>query len=273
VLKEMDSMDQRAIKILMDSYWTSAGWRDAPITSPEDLAYAKNAGVMFDAIRVSHAEIVRRALDVRDRVDPQAVATAFLASLSTRRLELRSALGSYAVLRYFPEHQLDPATKRCPICGAWDDPTDDHDLSMLNFERFKWGGVRHSEPLYGAFDLDEFLRIEPVIPKEADLDILQNVLKTAAQAAPKTTARQLQGLLRNILPSEREEREILITILGYTGILAAPEHPGFHDRFIPADKRELPPRFSAANTYPACWWRGEYGINREAVRNWFPGLE
>ena len=33
---------------------------------------------------------------------------------------------------------------------------------MLNFERFKWGGVRHSDPLYAALDLERFAEIDVV---------------------------------------------------------------------------------------------------------------
>src|SRR5436309_3507884 len=97
-------VDKRALKILFATYWSSNGWKrkEEQVTLPEDLLYAKQVGVMFDPIRLSHEDIVRRAIEVRGRIEPQAVADAFLASLSTRRLGLRSALGSYAVLRHLP---------------------------------------------------------------------------------------------------------------------------------------------------------------------------
>jgi hypothetical protein len=99
-------MDRKALNILFSTYWSSTGWKPErdQVTPAADLLHAKRAGVMFDPVRPSHEGIVRRAIEVRVRVDPEAVAAAFLASLSTRRLELRSALGSYAVLRHFPDH-------------------------------------------------------------------------------------------------------------------------------------------------------------------------
>ena len=103
--------------------------------------------MMFDPIRLSHGDIVRRAIEVRTRVDPQVVADAFLVSLSTRKLEPRSALGSYAVLRHFPPHEHYDRRKGCPVWGEYNDPDEDEDLNVLNFERFKWGGVRHEEPV------------------------------------------------------------------------------------------------------------------------------
>jgi hypothetical protein len=41
-------------------------------------------------------------------LSPAEVGEAFLASLTSRRLDLRSALGSYAVARLLPEHSLTP---------------------------------------------------------------------------------------------------------------------------------------------------------------------
>ena len=100
------SVARRALKVLFDTYWTSAGWRDerSQSTPPDDLEYAKQAGVMFEPIRVSHSDIVKRAVAAVRGVKRQAVADAFIVSLSSRRLELRSALGSFAVFQHFVRH-------------------------------------------------------------------------------------------------------------------------------------------------------------------------
>ena len=74
-------MDKKALQILFKTYWSSSGWKpeEEQITPPDDLLYAKRAGAMFDPVRLSHREIVRRALDARERVDAVAVADSFLA--------------------------------------------------------------------------------------------------------------------------------------------------------------------------------------------------
>jgi hypothetical protein len=156
-------VDKKALKILTSTYWSSARWEPESehITPPDDLRYAKQAGVMFDPIRLSHLDIVQRAIKIRSKFDPDIIASAFLASLSTRRLELRSALGSYAVLRHFPHHEHHKQRKSCPVCGAYNAPDEDEDLNVLNFERFKWGGVRHEDPLYATFDLELFRILDP----------------------------------------------------------------------------------------------------------------
>jgi hypothetical protein len=267
-------MDKRAIDILFKTYWSSTGWKPEKdqITPPGDLDYAKRAGVMFDPIRLSHDDIVRRAIEVCSRIDLQAVAGAFLASLSTRRLDLRSAAGSFSVLRHFPEHEHRNRRSQCPICGGDDSPDDDEDLNALNFERLKWGGVRHEDPIYATFDLEWFVTLDMLPPTDADVAILQDLVRGIEAVPAQTTASQLQGKLGSFLPSNKAEREILINILGYMGILNVPERPGFRDALVPYKRRQLPPQRFVDLGYPACWWRGRYGLDREALRSWYPTM-
>ena len=202
-------MDKKAIKILFNTYWSSTGWKPEKdqVTPPGDLEYARRAGVMFDPIRLSHDDVVRRAIDVRSRIEPRAVAAAFLASLSTRRLDLRSAAGSFSVLRHFPEHEHGNRRSRCPTCGGHDRPDEDVDVNMnvLNFERLKWGGVRHEDPIYATFDLERFPDLDTPPPTDADLAILHDLVRAIGAVPPNTTAPQLQGKLGGILPSNKAE--------------------------------------------------------------------
>ncbi len=268
-------MDKKALKILFSTYWSSKGWKSdvERTTSPDDLRYAKQAGVMFDPIRVSHGDIVQRAIETRSRSNPRAIANAFLASLSTRRLELRSALGSYAVLRHFPAHEHHERRMSCPVCGGYNAPDKDEDLNILSFERFKWGGVRHENPLYATFDLGWFQSLESPLPTEVDIAIFRSILKAIESVAPDTTAPQLEKALGDLLPSNKAEREVLVNILGYTGVLTTLEHAGFLNDFIRFDRRHLPPHRFVDLGYPACWWKGRHGINYGALRVWFPTLE
>ena len=227
---------------------------------------------MFDPIRRTHDQIVRRAVEVTACVDAKTVADAFLASLSTRRLDIRSALGSYAVLRHLLAHDYEDLPARCPVCGEYNRPDEDIDLNVLNFERHKWGGVRHERPYYATFDMEQFLRIDSPKTSPGDLVIFRNILTTVEGVPPETTASQLQAKLGGVLPSTQAEREKLIDLLGYTGILAIPDHPGFRDGFPPLANRLSPPHWGEMG-YPACWWKGRYGIDRAAVQAWFPALD
>ena len=107
--------DDKARRILFDTYWSSDGWKEIRSTPPKDLDYARKAGYMFDPVVINHDEIIRWATKARKQINLREVTQAFLASLSTRRLELRSALGSYAVARHLPAHSFT-GSDHCDIC-------------------------------------------------------------------------------------------------------------------------------------------------------------
>jgi len=97
-------MHKKALKILFDAFWSPKGWKKGAVR-PEDFEFAKSAGVMFDPVVASHSKVVERATKAIGDLTPRIVADGFLASLSNRQVELRSALGSYAFLQFFPEHE------------------------------------------------------------------------------------------------------------------------------------------------------------------------
>src|SRR4051794_23462220 len=73
-------VDRKALQILHKTYWSSSGWRPEGerVTPPDDLLYARRAGVMFDPIRLSHDQIARRSVEAAAGVDSGAIADAFL---------------------------------------------------------------------------------------------------------------------------------------------------------------------------------------------------
>jgi hypothetical protein len=266
--KQMTPVDPRALKVLVKTYWTSAGWRNRPTTSPADFEYAKRAGVMFDHVRLSHSDVVTRAIAAVRGVERRAVADAFIVSLSSRRLELRSGLGSFAVLQHFPAHDAPRPRAACPICDVYN-RDELEDLSELNFERFKWGGTRHNETLCASFDLQLFQQLPAVTPDAIDVGVFKDLLKAIDAAPSKTSSALLEKHLANVFESNKPERDVVVAILGFCGILATAEHPGYMHRFIPWSERELPVRHSVEMPYPACWWNRTDGINQEALSYWF----
>jgi hypothetical protein len=266
-------VDTRALQILSDTYWTSAGWRTEPrpIVS-EDFEYAKRAGLMFDRLLLSHENIVDRALAALRGVEARAVADAFVVSLSSRRLDLRSALGSFAVLQHFPTHPTPAAGDNCPVCGEYTRTAEPQDLNILNFERLKWGGVRHDHPLYAAFDLEQFARLKPVAPTRDQALILENLLAAIENAPLGTTSAMLDKRVAKVVKSNKHERTILIGILGLCGILSPEKHPGYLNSFVPWSARQLPARRFVDFAYPSCWWTRADGINQQAVSHWFGHL-
>jgi hypothetical protein len=272
--KATPTTDRRALKILFDTYWTSVGWRDekARSTPPADFEYAKRAGVMFDEARLSHDDLVKRALASVHATDRQSVANAFVVSLASRRLDLRSALGSFAVLQHFPRHKATAGQGACAVCGEYDCTSAPEDLNVLNFERFKWGGVRHDQPLYAALDLELFERVVALPPGADDVQLLKALFDAIEKAPPRTSSASLQKHLSKVLQSNKPERDAVVAILGLCDILSTKDHPGYMRRFVAWSGRELPDRHFVDMAYPACWWTRADGISQEAIEYWFGHL-
>lgn len=262
-------VDKQAIKILFKRYWSSSGWTYT-LLSKEELDYAKEAGVMFEDKEFSHDEIIHQVMKLVNNIELEDVTTQFIASLSTRRLDLRSALGSYIVGLHMSDHLFSGSEKYCIYCGSYGK---EDNLNVLNFERFKWGGVRHLHPLYIAFDLELYSKATKLVPTSKDYEIMNNILKTINELPVEAKIRDLAKALAKVFKSNKTERGVLIEILGYCSILSSSKYPGFIQNFIPYYERELPNHSKNDWAYPACWWNGKIGLNKEALNLIFPFSE
>lgn len=259
--------DLRARGILFDTFWTSAGWRPERTTDPADLAYARAAGYMFEPRGGTHDEWVVRACAAAGRVTLAGAAAAFVASLGSRQLAARSALGSVASIRHLVPHTRQPwSAAACGECGLYETDIPE-DLDVLSFERHKWGGVRHGNVAYAWFDLEQSARSEP--PKETprDTEILNSVLDAARHAAPDARPGNLERAIAPLLRSTKDERRVLLEILALCGILAPAGRPGLLSQWRTMPERQPPPRPSRNDwAYPMAWWRGSVGVNDAAAR-------
>lgn len=270
-----EAADKRALKIQHSTFWSPSGWKKVQATPPDDFAFAKAAGVMFDPKRLTHDERVDWALRSRSRLSKAQVADAFLASLTSRRLDWRSGLGSFAVSLNLPAHTWSASGGSrlwCPICGSSNRNDVPEDLNVLSFERLKWGGVRHTDPLYIGFDLAQFSRGASVGPTGADLTLMRQVLSAARSLSQEARLSDLVKALAGIVPSNPSERRTLIGILGFCGILQDRSKPGFLDGFPHSSIRQEVPWTKNDWPYPVQWWNGACGVSEEAVGFWFPNL-
>lgn len=161
---------------------------------PDNFAFAKQAGYMFDPIEISHDEIIGRVLQLRSQLNATAVAQAFSDSLTTRRLDLRSALSSYAAVLHLSRHSFRGSTN-CSVCKLYA-RREPEDLNVLSFERFKWGGVRHADPLYAMFDLSQFAAAYRGTRRETQQPLLR-ILDAASTAQADC---RLNDLVKIIAP-------------------------------------------------------------------------
>jgi hypothetical protein len=263
-------MDSRALQILKSAYWGPTGWLKPTATrpSPEDRAYAEQAGYMFPPLTVGHDELVTRVRDAATQTTLSAAADAFIASLSSRALHHRPVLSSLLVARSMPDHPFLDGPSGCQICGALQAPHE-VDLSILNFERFKWGGVRFLQPAFVWFTLDRFAHEDQAEPTTEDRRILQQILSELDALPPKATATNGERALR-AMPSNRDERLTVMEILAIADILHDPAHPGFLNGFVPYAERDEPDLHYMDRGYPAAWWRRSHGINTGAIDIVFP---
>lgn len=243
-------IDPRAQKILFDTFWTSKGWtgRDARTIPAADRAYAMAHGMMFERRDVDHDALVADALRARDSVSLAAASGHFLASLSARRPDLRSGLASRVLADRLTRHHFARGPSFvCATCLGYAEYRDT-DLDVLQFERHKWGGVRHGDLMYLWFDLSQLALAAPSTPTDEDRALFARVLEAAAHAAPKDTPGKLSQALKDVLPSTKQERDQLVEILAAAGVLAASNPSRGSGEFAQAGA-----------------WRGADGYDRAAV--------
>ena len=254
--------DRRAHLILTDMYWTSAGWRKDP-QRPADGDYRRglDAGYLFEPAVLRHDEVVDEltttgASPLRDAVQ------AFVASLSARRLFLRPFLPSAVVAATLPKHRFVLGRSGCSVCGLAEKAT--VDLNVLNFERHKWGGVRHLDLGFVWFCLRRLEAEGGGEPGGPDEQLLLGVLDQLRQLPAGVSSTTAEAALRT-LKSNKDERLALIESLAVCSVLEDPEHPGFLFRFVNEDDRRLPDQRFADRGYPAAWWKSDHGLNEAAV--------
>lgn len=269
-------MDKKAKRILFSTYWKN-GWIDKKDRniSREDFEYAKSKGLMFDSLSISHDECVERIVELVDCISQHSLAKAFLSSLTARRLDWRSSLSSYAIASNIPKHKYDPQISgtsyengqpvshhyTCGICRdaqygvIGNERYTDEDLNVLNFERIKWGGVRHGELLYTYFDLTQFQQADIPEPSDEDIACFEAILDVIAGSAPNDYPSALEKRLAPVVKSNKAEREVLIEILASIGVLK----PASYDRSLRGK----------GDWVFAEYWRGEDGFCKTQVQQYF----
>ena len=281
----------RGLKILLNAYWDSKGWKGGSITA-EDFAIAKNEGYMYDYPNYEpHDDTLQQAKKIAGNIEKQDVANAFLFSLTTRRLEYRSALGSYYYIKSIPEHTQQGACyyinsdpehihedkKHCYICEwrAFHENPDEYELryglNVLNFERYKWGGVRHLFLDYAKFDLEEFIKLPKVVPTDEDVRLLRSILSISKELPLKSKAGKYikQICSDKILKSNKAEVGTLLEILGICDVFNSNEHKGFLHSFTANNGQRDPAELTNDIDFPLNRWHASDGINLSALNEVF----
>lgn len=260
-------MDNKAKKILMNTFWTSAGWKSSPAAfAGEDFEYAKSKGLMFDSVTITHDEIILRLHELHQTITKERVAAAFLHSLSAGKVHLRSALSSWALTSALPVHTYEqrssvrPNYSSCGDCNAHGLMSDrdyaNHDLNVLNFERVKWGGIRLNWLLYCWLDLELFSKEDAYEVTAEDTAMLSSMLEAIRDCADHESARLLEKRWKEAVPSSKNERDVLMEIWGYAGLLVP--------RDTPRKRRDGSHDFNSMAE-----WQGNDGYSQDALEFYF----
>lgn len=241
---------------------------------------------MFRTRVLDHAAAIRWARESVRAVTPQIVSDGFLASLTTRRPELRSALATYHLARVLPNHQYEHATMGtnaegkqlgsiCLVCGMMGKSEEEYDLSTLNFERLKWGGVRFTDPVYMEFALSQAAKWLTITPTQGDLDLMSEVLDAIRQLAksdPTARPQQLEKSIAAVLHEGHYQRQVVLEILAFCGVLQPRGRPSFVKGWIRYYERPEAPEWKNDWKYPMHAWRGVDAIDERRLGEVFPRL-
>ncbi|WP_155592293.1 hypothetical protein [Lysinibacillus cavernae] len=262
-------MDQKAKKILMQTYWQSGRWRSGGYTyTEEDFQYAKSKGLMFDRLTISHDECVQRLRQLHEEVlTKELVVQAFLHSFSTRKVHLRSALSSWALTSNLPTHTYHErpvelvSYSACGYCNEHKIMSNEdylnEDLNVLNFERIKWGGIRLNWLLYCLLDLECLVKEQEAFTVcEEDVAILKQLIEAINSCKDTDAARQLEKHWKDVFKSNQHERDVVMEIWGYAGLLVSKD-----------DFRKE--RGRGTDFMSMATWRGQDGYSQEMMEFYF----
>lgn len=252
--------------------------------SEAEIAIAKEQGYLFDYPEYeSHLDALSRVRGLVAQIDPKDIANAFLFSLSTRRLEYRSALGSYYYAAAIPDHEfmdshneMIAATKNhCYLCG-WTGRLQTANIkygyNLYNYERYKFGGstIGSIHINYALFDLEQFIKLPKVAPTEEDKKIFADILSCVDCLGSSDKAGKLRNTISTakIFKCNKDEISVLLGELGICGILACKNFPSY-DVFFANEYQRDPIEHYNDFVYPVNRWHARDGVNVQKLTEVF----
>lgn len=262
--------------------YKSTSWDEMNV-SEYQMTLAKENGYLFDYPEYeTHSDTLKRISPILAKIDPKDIVNAFLFSLSTRKLEYRSALGSYYYVASIPEHEfmnshneiLAVAAKHCYLCGwsAWKAVPNKYDIkfgyNFYNYERYKYGGsaIGSTHINYALFDLEQFIKLPKVNPTDEDKRIFANILSCVDCLESSDKVGKLRDAISKakIFKSNKDEISVLLGQLGICGILASDDFPAYDVYFANEYERD-PVEYKNDFAYPVNRWHARDGINTEKL--------
>ncbi|QHF10788.1 hypothetical protein [Pseudomonas syringae] len=233
----------------------------------EAVEILKKNKVIIPSEEINHDELMRKLYKEKSLAQKKDVVDSFLFGLENGQTDKRAALSAYAIMLNFPKHEFTSEYGiNCQICGGFNSRT--INFTLYNFMRYMIGSTNSGDPGQLYFFLREHNRapkhsVESIATLKSILDVLRN-------ATPHDTPLTMEKKIRTSLSIKitKEESRGLLDLLGQIGLLESDEHKGFLHDF---KNIGLTPRKTRSSdwSYPIDFWKGEHGVNEEAVEFWF----
>ena len=224
-------------------------------------------GLATETRRMSHDQVLTWLFKEQETVVKKEVVANFLTGVERNQAYLRAALSAYACATHLPQHAFTAQDQlNCQVCSFFKER--EVNFIALNRVRFLIGAALFGSPSHIAFQLQE----HSAGPKErpGNLDLMVSILDLIRNVPAVTKPKDLLKLLRKLpgIKMSEEEGRGFLDLLGHCGILQTPEHPGLLYRYT---NLGLAPRSARSSdwSYPMDFWRGEHGLNQDALDYWF----
>ncbi|MBQ4522006.1 MAG: immunity 26/phosphotriesterase HocA family protein [Lachnospiraceae bacterium] len=268
-------MDEKAKKILKKY----KPWKTDAITD-EELQYAIEQGVLYPIMNISHENVILEVKRLSKEIDLNDTIRAFLYSLSTGANEYRTALASLLYAKLLPEHDAvvygPEYDRKCAICGVkMEEEQSDCEIKNSDYNSYRYfpnGYQMIGRADYVLFDLQQFQLLPKVDFTKEDLRILNRIFGLAEELAPANKVIALQKMIttEKVLPANKNEIYVVLSVLSACGVFDTPEHKGYADGFVLEQDKEFVYEYDIF--YPLHFWRGKHGINYDAVKQMFGEL-
>ncbi len=227
----------------------------------------EKAGLAPASRTMSHDQVVQWLMQEYAKADKAHIVAQFIQGVETNQAHLRAGLSALASATHFPSHPFSVDNQlNCQVCGAFEQM--DIDFVALNQTRYLCGSVLGGDIAEMAFFLQEATALPGQPP--ATLPLTAGIFDMIRHLPPVARPKDMLKALRKLkgMKMDEEQARSLIDLLGHCGILQAPGHPGLWQRFT---NQGLSPSSSRSSdwSYPVDFWKGEYGINSEAMAYWF----
>jgi len=276
VAKVMNA-DVRAVNVMINTVCNLDGAKakharvdDVPA---EDLKLAKSAGLIRDSIELTHAQVLSRIIKARDQIDRAKVAAAFVSSLGSGLLFLRSPLGSMSHALHLKKHRLVASKKQTSCYDCWLSSKQTVACHRFTWRRIMYAGnIEQGDLEYVLCDLEDFG--SPSFKcTGSDKAILKRILATIRKLPDDAGLRELQKSLTGLFKANKYERQVVLEILGTCGVLKPTESASMHESWVPRHERPWPTHFYRKDwKSPVNCWTGADGVNEDAVDFWFGDL-